>query len=73
LGYSNGHRLIEAIREHNVEYRGLTPTIAVTEIGEDGKQAIEAGFNAYITKPFSQADIVSAVTQVWRDSSDLAA
>jgi CheY-like chemotaxis protein len=75
FGYSDGYSLIQAIREHNIEYRGFTPAIAITDFAspEDEKRAIDAGFNAYLTMPFSQADIVSAITQVWREARDLAA
>src|SRR4051812_14524134 len=62
-GYSEGHRLIQAIRDHNLEYRGFTPAIAITASREDKKRAIAAGFNAALTKPFSQTDIVNVVIQ----------
>ena len=75
LSFSDAYGLIRAIREHNIEYRGFTPAIAITPSGspEHEKRAIAAGFNACLTEPFSQVDIVNAVTQVWRDSLDLAA
>jgi CheY-like chemotaxis protein len=74
-GYWNEFSLIQEIRDYNVEYRGFTPAIAIMSCSspDDEKRAIDAGFNAHLTWPFTQRDIVSAVIKVWRDSHDVAA
>lgn len=74
-GYWNEFSLIQDIRDHNIEYRGFTPAIAIMTFPspDDEKRAIDAGFNAHITWPVTQTDIVRAVIKVWRDSHDMAA
>jgi CheY-like chemotaxis protein len=72
---SDGYTLIKAIRDHNTEYRGFTPAVAVTGFAspDDEKRAIDAGFNAYISKPFDPADVISAVARSLRGPSCIAA
>jgi CheY-like chemotaxis protein len=66
LGDTDGYALIKTIREHNTEYRGFTPAIALTGFAspEDESRAMAAGFNAYISKPFDPADVISAITKI---------
>ena len=75
LGRSDGYALIKAIRDTDVEYRGFTPVIAVTGFAspDDEDRAMAAGFNAYITKPFDPAQVVSTLAGLLSRSSDLAA
>ena len=75
LGTSDGWALIKAIREYNLEYRGFTPAIALTGFASSGdkERAMMAGFNAYLPKSIGLACVVSAITSVLRDSTDLAA
>ncbi|HYR43658.1 MAG TPA: response regulator [Terriglobia bacterium] len=75
LGRSDGYALIKAIRETDVEYRGFTPVIAVTGFAspDDEDRAMAAGFNAYITKPFDPAQVVTALGRLLHRSGDLAA
>ena len=72
---SDGYALIKAIREHNTEFRGFTPAIAVTGFAspDDEQRAMAAGFNAYISKPFDPADVISAVAKSLRGPTDIAA
>jgi CheY-like chemotaxis protein len=71
LGMSDGYALIKAIRETDAEYRGITPVIAVTGFAspEDEARAMAAGFNAYITKPFDSANVITAITKLLSPSS----
>jgi CheY-like chemotaxis protein len=66
LGSSDGYAFITAIREYNKEYRGFTPAIAVTAFVYPGDEsrAIDAGFNAYMTKPFNPEDLFSTITRL---------
>ena len=68
------YEFLKAVRETDVEYKGFTPTIAVTEFPspENEQRAIGAGFNAYISKP-AALDLINAITQVLRDSANRAA
>ena len=74
LGNSDGYALIKAIREHNIEYRGFTPAVAVTGFAspEDKERAIAAGFNAYLAKPFEPAAVISAIAKILSGRMDLA-
>ena len=74
LGNSDGYALIKAIREHNIEYRGFTPAVAVTGFAspEDKERAIAAGFNAYLAKPFEPAAVISAIAKILSGRIDLA-
>jgi len=75
LGKSDGYALIKAIRETDAEYRGFTPVVAVTGFAstDDEERAMAAGFNAYITKPFDPAQVVTTLAQLLRSSGDMAA
>ena len=75
LGSSDGYALIKAIREYNFEYRGFTPAIAIAGFAShaDKERAMLAGFNAYVPKSIEPACVVSAITRLLRDSTDLAA
>jgi CheY-like chemotaxis protein len=66
LGDSDGYALLQAIRKRNIEYRGFTPAVAVTGYAsaDDAARARNAGFNAYVSKPFDPADVVAAVTMM---------
>jgi CheY-like chemotaxis protein len=74
LGSSDGYALIQAIREHDILYRGFTPAVAVTAFAspEDEARAMSAGFNAYIPKPFDPSDVVFAVARVLAGPDNLA-
>jgi CheY-like chemotaxis protein len=73
-GSWDAYEFLKAIRETDVEYKGFTPTIAVTGFPspENEQRAITAGFNAYVSKP-AALDLINAVTQVLRDSVNRAA
>jgi CheY-like chemotaxis protein len=66
LGSSDGYAFIAAIREYNKEYRGFTPAIALTGFRYPGDEdrAIQAGFNAYIHKPFEPEDLILTITRL---------
>jgi CheY-like chemotaxis protein len=69
LRSSDGYAFITAIREYNKEYRGFTPAIAVTGFVYPGDEsrAIDAGFNAYMSKPFNPQDLISTITRLLRE------
>ena len=75
LGNSDGYALIAAIREYNKEYRGFTPTIAVTgfQYPGDEERAIAAGFDAYIHKPFNPQHVIDTITRLLREQRQRAA
>jgi CheY-like chemotaxis protein len=75
LGSWDCHAFIKTIRKYNREYRSFTPAIAVTGFASlaEKKRAMMAGFNAYLPKSIEPAYVVSAITRVLRDSTDLAA
>jgi CheY-like chemotaxis protein len=75
LGSSDGYALITAIRKNDEEYRGFTTVVAITGFGspEDKTRALAAGFNAYITKPFENAEVVRTLGKLLQAPSDLAA
>jgi CheY-like chemotaxis protein len=75
LGRSDGYALIKAIRETDAEYRGFTPVIAVTGFAspDDEARAMDAGFSAYVTKPFDPGEVVDTIARLLSRSSDLAA
>jgi CheY-like chemotaxis protein len=75
LGSSDGFALIAAVREHNKEYRGVTPAIALTAYSSPGdeERARHAGFNAYIRKPFDPSDITKTIAALLRGPVDTAA
>jgi CheY-like chemotaxis protein len=75
LGRSDGYALIKAIRDTDAEYRGFTPVIAVTGFAspDDEERAMASGFNAYITKPFDPAEVVTTLGKLLNSSGDLAA
>jgi CheY-like chemotaxis protein len=75
LGSSDGYQLITAIRKNDVEYRGFTAVVAVTGFAspEDRQRALEAGFDAYVTKPFEGAELIRTLGEFLRSPCDLAA
>lgn len=75
LGSSDGYALIQVIRENDVEYRGFTPAIAVTGFAsrEDEERAMEAGFNAYLAKPFDPMHLVTTIAKLLSGSGHQAA
>jgi CheY-like chemotaxis protein len=62
----DGITLIRAIRERSVERGGGVPALALTAYtgGETQRRALEAGYQAYLTKPIDAADLVSAVASL---------
>ena len=75
LGSSDGYALIKAIQELNLEYKGITPVVAVTGFSSPGdeERAMAAGFKAYLRKPFDPADVVNAIGKVLPGSAHPAA
>src|SRR5215831_8437872 len=75
LGSSDGFALIAAIRNHDKEYRGFTPAVALTGYTSPGdeERARAAGFDAYIQKPFDPVMLTRTVAALLRGSTDLAA
>jgi CheY-like chemotaxis protein len=50
---------------HNDQRTAGIPCVAVTAYGEsDRKRALQAGFDAYISKPFSSADLLGVVAKL---------
>ena len=75
LGDSDGYALLKTVREHNIQYRGFTPAVAVTGFAspEDETRAMAAGFNAYIAKPFDAAAVISTIAKIVPCPGNLAA
>ena len=75
MGSSDGYSLLEAIRKYNLEYRGVTPVIAVTGFAspEDRQKAEAAGFAAYVAKPFDPDELVAIVEKTLQRPTNLAA
>jgi len=75
IGNSDGYALIKAIREHNIQFRGFTPAIAVTGFAspEDEERALATGFTAYVPKPFNPMDVVCTIARILGSPGDLAA
>lgn len=75
LQSSDGFELMKAIREHNKEYRGYTPAIALSGFSSPGdkERALKAGFNVYLVKPVDPEEIVSAAAKLLHDVQDPAA
>src|SRR5947209_11240268 len=70
LQSSDGFELMKAIREHNKEYRGYTPAIALSGFSSPGdkERALGSGFNVYLVKPINPADVVSAAAKLLREA-----
>ncbi|MGE5178592.1 MAG: response regulator [Bacteroidota bacterium] len=64
----DGITLIRAIRERSQQRGGEVPALALTAYtgGETQRRALEAGFQAYLTKPIDASDLVSAVGSLAR-------
>jgi len=62
----NGYALIEKIRALPAENGGRIPAIALTAYNrpEDRQDALEAGFQIHIGKPFEPENLVTAITEV---------
>jgi CheY-like chemotaxis protein len=64
-GY-DGCALMQSLRDLNLEYRGYTPTIALTgyTTETDERRAMSEGFNAFVHKPFEPAHLVKTVASL---------
>jgi CheY-like chemotaxis protein len=68
----DGHALIRELRTRPAEAGGRIPAVAVTAYASvgDGLAAEEAGFQAFVTKPFEPAEVASLVALLGRSSPD---
>ena len=75
LSSSDSYALIKEIRKYNVEYRGFTAAIAMASFAchADKQSAIMAGFDAYLPKSIEPTYVVSTISRVLRDSTELVA
>jgi CheY-like chemotaxis protein len=64
----DGYWLIEQIRALPPQQGGLTPCVAVTahRYVHDERHAIEAGFDAWLSKPVDLTRICEVVERLWR-------
>lgn len=64
-GERDGMELVDRLREETA-YR-TTPMLAVTAYGQPGdeKRFIEAGFDGYLAKPFTEDQFLDAVQALW--------
>ena len=64
----NGFELVEQIRRRSVEHGGRVPAVALTGYisSEDRARAVEAGFQAYLTKPVDERALIDAVQLLGR-------
>jgi CheY-like chemotaxis protein len=62
----NGYALITRIRDEEKNLGKMTPAIALTAYtsSADRKQALAAGFQQYIAKPFNPAKLISTVAKL---------
>ena len=67
----NGYALITRIREEDKKLGRLTPAIALTAYTSDAdrEQALSAGFQKYVGKPFEPARLIEAVVDLVRPKS----
>ena len=66
MATNDGYTLARRLRELPEDGGGRTPAIAVTAFAaaRDRKLAFAAGFNAFLAKPISSADLVALVAQL---------
>jgi CheY-like chemotaxis protein len=62
----NGYALIARIREEDAKRGRATPAIALTAYTSpaDRNQALSAGFQEYMAKPFDPAELVSTISKL---------
>jgi CheY-like chemotaxis protein len=67
----NGYALITRIREEDKKRGRLTPAIALTAYTSDAdrQQALSAGFQKYVGKPFEPARLIEAILDLVRPQS----
>src|SRR5262245_37577937 len=67
----NGYALISQVREEDKELGKLTPAIALTAYTSDAdrKQALSAGFQKYMAKPFEPAALIANVVDLVRPAA----
>ena len=65
----NGFELVSQIRSRPVERGGRVPAVALTGYisAEDRARAVDAGFQAYLTKPVDERALVDAVRLLGRN------
>ena len=66
----DGLTFIARVRGHSEQSVAETPALAVTAYAreEDRQRALSAGFHAYLSKPFSSAELVANVRRLWKTS-----
>jgi CheY-like chemotaxis protein len=66
MPHEDGYWLIQQIRQLDSEQGGKTPAIAMTAnpLSLSREQALQSGFQRYIIKPFSQTDLITAISSV---------
>src|SRR5262245_36115775 len=67
----NGYALITRIREEDKKLGRLTPAIALTAYTSDAdrQQALSAGFQKYVGKPFEPSRLIEAVVDLVQPQS----
>ena len=67
----NGYALISRMREEDRELGRLTPAIALTAYTSeaDRQQALSAGFQKYMAKPFEPAELIANVVDLIRPAA----
>ena len=66
LPTEDGYELIRKVRARHRERSGIIPAVAVTAFAsaDDRRQALEAGYQAHIAKPFEPAFLATLVSQL---------
>jgi signal transduction histidine kinase/CheY-like chemotaxis protein len=66
LPEEDGYWLLRQIRQREAEHGGFLPAIALTAYArlEDRARALEAGFQAFLTKPVELAELTAAIAAV---------
>jgi CheY-like chemotaxis protein len=62
----NGYALIASVRQEDARLGRVTPAIALTAFASpaDRLQALSAGFQEYIVKPFDPAELIAAISRL---------
>jgi signal transduction histidine kinase/ActR/RegA family two-component response regulator len=68
----DGYRLIRRIREHEADYGGFLPAVALTGYAraEDRARVLAAGFQAHVPKPVDPIELAAAIATITQHLRD---
>jgi hypothetical protein len=72
LPEEDGYGLIRRIREHEAEYGGFLPAVALTGYAraEDRARILAAGFQAHVPKPVDPIELAAAIATITQHLRD---